>query len=82
MRMLGLSVLLSVHRTPRPSRLSIPRTETLGQLSFGAPLDQALPAFAIAGLLLGEGSWVLWPCLPTPRPSSWGMRTEIKGPFL
>lgn len=70
--MLRLWVLLSHRRTPQLPHSSVPWTGTLAQLSFGAPLHQALPAFAIAGLLLGEGSWVLRPRLPTPSPPPWG----------
>lgn len=82
MGMLGPRMLLGAHRILQLPRLSISQTGTLAQLSFGAPLHQALMVLAIVGLLLGEGSWVLPPCLPTPLPSSRGMRTEIKDPFL
>lgn len=57
MGMLGPWVLLSLRRTPRLP----PGTGSLAQLSFGDPLHQALQ-------LLGEGSWVLRPRLPTPLP--------------
>lgn len=66
--MLGPRMLLGVHRTLRLPHLSISWTETLAQLSFRAPLHQALIVLAIVGLLLGEGNWVLLPCLPPLPP--------------